>query len=130
MKRVIIAFAVLLAFASFGGGARADNPTARKACTDAMNADPKFAEEIVASTDAAKRDNADVEIAQLHQDAADKVARNEQHVILAYAAMWIAAAVFLGFLWKRQRALKDQIARLSADLEKALAEDQKTAKTS
>jgi hypothetical protein len=44
--------------------------------------------------------------------------------------MWIAAAVFLGFLWKRQRALKDQIARLSADLEKALAEDQKTAKTS
>ena len=127
MKRVILSFAVLLAVA--GGAARADNAAARKACTDAMNADPKFAEEIVAATDAAKRDNADVEIAQLHQEAADKVARNEQHVILAYAAMWIAAAVFLGFLWKRQRALKDQIARLTADLEKALAEDQKSTKT-
>ena len=126
MKRVILAFAMVFAIAaSFGGAARADDVAARKACTDAMNADPKFAEDIVKATDAAKRDNADVEIAQLHTEAADKVARNEQHVILAYAAMWIAAAVFLGFLWKRQRGLKDQIARLSADLEKALAEDKK-----
>lgn len=115
MKRVIVALSLAVAFA-FASAARADNP-ARKACTDAMNADPMFANEII------KVANADTEYQ--HEHAFEMIQRNEQHVVMAYAAMWIAAVGFLLFLWKRQQALKGQIARLSGDLEKALAAEPK-----
>jgi hypothetical protein len=124
MKRAILILGLALV-AGYGGMAHADD-AARKACTDAMNADPTFAEAIVSTMNAevaAKFHNADIEVEKLHQDAAARVATNEKHVILAYAAMWLAAVAFLLFLWRRQQGLKDQIAKLTAELDKALRDE-------
>jgi hypothetical protein len=89
---------------------------ARQACADAMNAYPDFAIDIV--------DKINNQTAQEHIDAADKIARNEKHVILAYGAMWVVAAAFVIFLWTRQRALQEEILRLRNDLA-AAAKDPK-----
>jgi hypothetical protein len=95
--------------------AATDVAALRQTCSDAMNKDPSFAQSIIKV--------ANEETALKHLQAADRIARNEQHVIAAYAAMWIAAVVFLVFLWKRQSGLKAQIARLSADLDAATKDD-------
>lgn len=95
------------------------NAGARKACTDAMNADPTFEKTIVDIADqkaAERRLQADQE---QHQKAASAVEKNEKHVIMAYAAMWIIAAAFVMFLWMRQQALRGEIAQLKADLDAA-----------
>lgn len=101
-----------------------DKPDAAitKTCTDAMNADPAFALKIVAIADEAaakKRLQADLE---QHEIAAAAVAKNQKHVILAYAAMWIIAAAFVMFLWRRQQLLRGEIAQLKADLDAATKE--------
>jgi hypothetical protein len=83
----------------------------RKTCADAMNADPSFAQQIVETI------NADT--ARQHFRAADAIAKNEKHVLLAYGAMWAIAAVFLIFMWRRQQGLKTEIAQLKRDLEAA-----------
>lgn len=83
----------------------------RKICADAMNKNPMFAESIV------KTINEDTYLQ--HARAADAVKKNEKHVVMAYAAMWILAAVFLLFLWRRQQSLKSEIANLKRDLEAA-----------
>jgi hypothetical protein len=99
---------------------------ARKACTDAMNADPQFAAAIVKIADekaavanekAATQRDADTLAA--HEAANAQVQENERHVIYAYAAMWIVAALFVIFLWRRQQALKGEIASLRRDLDAA-----------
>lgn len=94
----------------------------RKTCVDAMNADPTFAAAIVTRADenAAKvRLKADLE---QHEKAAAAIAKNERHVILAYAAMWIVAAGFLIFLWRRQQGLRLEILRLQRELDAALTD--------
>jgi hypothetical protein len=92
-----------------------DATAARKACTDAMNADPAFAKSIIATIDK----QIDQRTIDAHQQAADMVAKNERHVILAYGAMWLIAALFVVFLWRRQQVLKSEIAMLRKDLEAA-----------
>ena len=95
------------------------NAAARKACTDAMNADPTFEKMVVDVADqkaAERRLQADQE---QHQKAASAVEKNEKHVIMAYAAMWIIAAAFVMFLWMRQQALRNEIAQLRSDLDAA-----------
>ena len=87
---------------------------ARKLCTEAMNADPMFANAIIKE--------ANEQTAEKHMHAADAVARNEKHVILAYAAMWVVAALFVIFLWRRQQLLKTEIETLRRDLEAATKE--------
>jgi hypothetical protein len=96
-----------------------DAAALRKACTDAMNADPTFAVKIVeiADKDAAERRLA-LDQAQ-HETAAAAVSKNQRHVILAYAAMWLVAAGFVLFLWRRQQALRGEIAQLKHDLDAA-----------
>jgi len=94
-------------------------PDARKLCADAMNADPGFAAAIVKIADdkaAAKRD---ADTLAAHTDAVTHVQRDERHVIYAYAAMWIVAALFVMFLWRRQQALTAEIAMLRRDLDAA-----------
>lgn len=59
------------------------------------------------------------EVEQQHQQAAAAIAKNEKHVVMAYAALWILAAAFLLFLWRRQQHLKAEIANLKRDLETA-----------
>lgn len=95
-----------------------DSGGARKACVDAMNADPTFAESILATLGKQK----DAEILKVHQDAELHVEKNERHVIYAYAAMWVIAALFVVFLWRRQRVLQFEITQLSKELDAAAKE--------
>jgi hypothetical protein len=92
---------------------------ARKACTEAMNADPKFAAAITKVADERAVEQRDKDTLAAHLDANMHVQKNERHVIYAYAAMWIVAAGFVIFLWRRQQGLKDEIANLRRDLEAA-----------
>jgi len=105
---------------------------ARDACTAAMNQDPTFARDIVnvalnreAITPSALCASADT--MKTHLDAAEHVAKNERHVILAYAAMWVIAAGFLAFLWWRQQKLRAEIAQLRRELDEAAKETAKEA---
>lgn len=122
MKRVIQSLALLFVVA-LAGAARADDAHAadRAACAAAMNADPSFEKEIIKVAN----EKADQEIAAKHLAAADQIATNEKHVILAYAAMWIAAAGFVIFLWRRQQLLKEQLARLERELAAATRDESK-----
>jgi hypothetical protein len=96
----------------------AANADARKACVDAMNADPSFAKSIVATVDK----QIDQRTIDSHNMAAAQIAENERHVIYAYAAMWILAALFVGFLWYRQQMLKAELAALRRELDAATKE--------
>ena len=89
-------------------------PTAeelRKVCADAMNADPTFADKIVTTINE--------QTAKQHRDAGLAIAKNEKHVLMAYMAMWLVAAGFLIFMWRRQQRLQTEIAQLRRDLEAA-----------
>lgn len=88
---------------------------AKQACADAMNASPELAKEISAMLDR----RIDAELQKVHSDAQEAVHKNEQHVIYAYIAMWLVAAGFVAFLWRRQLALRGEIDRLKADLDRA-----------
>jgi hypothetical protein len=91
----------------------------RKTCVDAMNTDPTFAASIVATADQAAQSRRDADTLKAHTDADAQIKENERHVIISYAAMWIIAALFVLFLWRRQQALKTEIANLRRDLEAA-----------
>lgn len=93
----------------------AEAETARKACVEAMNANPEFAKAIVATADK----QIDQKTIDAHVAAANNIAENERHVLLAYAAMWIIAALFVVYLWRRQQALRLEIAQLRKDLDAA-----------
>jgi hypothetical protein len=95
---------------------------ARKACSAAMNADPAFAAEIVKVADERAALKRDADTVAAHVDANHKVQRNERHVIYAYAAMWVIAAAFVIFLWRRQRALESEIVHLRRELDAAAGE--------
>jgi hypothetical protein len=98
---------------------------ARAACTAAMNADPAFAAAIVKVADDKAALARDESVLATHKDAELRVQTNEKHVIYAYAAMWIVAAGFVIFLWRRQEALKSEIAGLRRELD-AAADDSKS----
>lgn len=100
----------------------ADATGARAQCTAAMNADPKFAAEIVKIADDAAALRRDAETVNAHNDANANIQKNERHVIYAYAAMWIIAAGFVIFLWRRQQALQAEIAQLHRDLDAAASD--------
>ena len=91
-----------------------------------MNADPSFRLSIVEIADketATKLHNADVAVDRLHEDAYARIQTNERHVIMAYAAMWIAAVLFVVFLWRRQQGLVRAIDELQRELDAALKGD-------
>ncbi len=96
-----------------------DAAALRKVCVDAMNADEQFAKKIVETADQnAAKERLKLD-AEQHQKAAAAIAKNEKHVIMAYAAMWLVAVAFVIFLWLRQQALRKEIANLKADLDAA-----------
>ena len=123
MMRIVL---ILIALCAPSALAHA-NETARKACTDAMNADPTFADAIVKNAE--DRLHTVVDITQVckdrgtldaHKEAQEEIATNKRHVIMAYAAMWLAAVGFVIFLWRRQQALKLEITQLRRDLDAAV----------
>jgi CcmD family protein len=89
----------------------------RQICADAMNADPSFAQSII--------ETANADTAKQHLEAADRVAKNERHVIIAYGAIWVVTALFVTFMWLRQLALKKEIAQLHTELAHATKDDKK-----
>jgi hypothetical protein len=102
--------------------ATGDAADARAQCTAAMNADPKFAAEIVKIADEKAAIKRDADTLAAHTDAYAHVQKNERHVIYGYAAMWIIAAGFVIFLWRRQQVLQAEIVQLRHDLEAAASD--------
>ena len=142
MKKPNRTWIVVLAIVGAAGGAGAQptgsgsaNPvesmagdagTLRKTCVSAMNQDPSFAESIIKKAEiqlSVKVNSGQVQkdlcTIELHTDAQNQIATNERHVILAYAAMWLVAAGLVLFLWRRQQALKTELAQLRRDLDAA-----------
>jgi hypothetical protein len=117
MKKLILVLIVV-----FGGIARADTAPAatpqEQACYDLANNDKAFADSIMRVVDK----KLDQETLQAHQDAYHHIQKNEAHVIYAYAAMWVIAALLLLFLWRRQQGLRGEIAQLRSDLAAATKE--------
>jgi hypothetical protein len=98
----------------------------RRMCAAAMEADPTFAAKIIRVAEEKLKEKVneeqvtkDVCTAIAHGDAQTRIATNERHVILAYAAMWLVAAGLVLFLWRRQMLLKTELAQLRRDLEAA-----------
>jgi hypothetical protein len=108
---VLIAFLAVVPFAS----ADTTPPELQQQCRNALNTDPVFLKSVT--------DKLDLQIEQktldAHLDAQHHVQKNEAHVIYAYAAMWIIAALFVMYLFMRQQALKAEIVRMRRDLEAA-----------
>lgn len=118
MTKLIVIVLLAVAGAGVASAQTQDAAALRKTCTDAMNADPAFATSIAATVDK----QIDQKTIDAHTQAAAQIAENERHVILAYAAMWILAVLFVVFLWRRQQALKTEIAQLRKDLDAAAKE--------
>jgi hypothetical protein len=108
---------ILAAFLMFVPVAAADTtpPELQQQCRNALNNDPVFLKFI--------SDKLDLQIEQktldAHLDADHHIQKNEAHVIYAYAAMWIVAALFVMYLFMRQQGLKAEILRLRRDLDAA-----------
>lgn len=124
MKKLVLLIVLVVSITAFADEpqAPAAPPSAatdaRAACTKAMNEDPAFAKSIIETVDK----QIDQKTIDAHVDADKHIRKNEKHVILAYAAMWIVAALFLGFLWLRQQSLKTEILSLRKDLDAAAKE--------
>ena len=113
MKKLILVLLV-----AFAGVASADTTPQQQACFDLANKDQAFADALIKVAD--KR--IDAETVQAHQDAFHHIQKNEAHVIYAYAAMWVIAALLLVFLWRRQQGLRGEIAQLKSELAAAAKE--------
>jgi hypothetical protein len=105
--------------------AAGDVAALRETCTKAMNADPGFAKSIVIVAEnqyrKARLEQIDTENCTIavHRAEEKAIAKNERHVILAYAAMWVIAAGFLMMLWRRQQRLVAEIGQLHRELAEA-----------
>jgi len=113
MKKLILV--LLIAFA---GVASADVTPAQQACFDLANNDKAFGDALIKVADK----QIDQQTLQAHEDAFHHIQKNEAHVIYAYAALWVIAAGFVVFLWRRQQALRGEIAQLRSDLAHAAKE--------
>jgi CcmD family protein len=96
---------------------------------DAMNASETFARSVIDTAIKTQRATvqfvcADIDTLKTHQEAVADVEKNKRHVIGAYAAMWVIAALFLLYLLRRQQGLKAEIEQLRRELE-ATAKDGK-----
>jgi hypothetical protein len=113
MKKLILVLLV-----AFAGVASAEPTPQEQACFDLANKDKAFGDALLKVVDA----RIDAEIVQAHKDAYHHIQKNESAVIYAYAALWVIAAGFVVFLWRRQQALRGEIAQLKTDLAAAAKE--------
>lgn len=103
---------------------QADPAVLRQTCDVAIGLDATFAAGL--AEHAADLESANRRLAadtKQHETASEAIAKNERHVIIAYAAMWLVAVGFLLFLRQRQLGLRREIALLRRDLEAALKEN-------
>lgn len=59
---------------------------------------------------------------EIHQQDADLMATNRKHVIMAYAALWVLAVLFIVYMYRRQMRLREEIARLEREIRDAAKE--------
>lgn len=59
----------------------------------------------------------------IHEEQGNLMARNEKHVVMAYAALWILAVVFLTLLFFRQRMLTAEIVALKTELDRVIRDE-------
>ena len=59
---------------------------------------------------------------EVHEEEANLITTNNRHVVIAYAALWMLAVLFIVLLWLRQSALIKEIARLEAEVRRAAEE--------
>jgi cell division protein FtsL len=57
--------------------------------------------------------------AEVHAEDANQMLTNRKHVVMAYAALWILVALFVVFMWLKQKDLKTEIARLEREVRAA-----------
>lgn len=79
----------------------------------AINADQEWTNELRAAVQ--KRMTYDA-----HNAEATLIATNKRHVVMAYAALWLAAIGFLVMQWRKQKVLRDQLEALRRDLDMAV----------
>lgn len=60
----------------------------------------------------------------IHEEQGNLMARDHKHVVMAYAALWILAVVFLVLLFLRQRLLTAEIIQLKSELGRAIRADE------
>lgn len=113
MKKLILVMLV-----AFAGVASADTTPQQQACFDLANNNKAFADALLRVADK----QLDAQIVQAHEDANHHIQKNESSVLYAYAALWVIAAGFVVFLWRRQQALRGEIAQLRSDLAAAAKE--------
>lgn len=56
---------------------------------------------------------------EVHEAEAALIQKNEKHVVMAYAALWVLTVAFLVLLWFRQARLVREIAALEEKVAKA-----------
>ena len=61
----------------------------------------------------------------VHKDESARFTRNNEHVVMAYIAIWVLTAGFVLLTFLRQQKLKADIAHLSAELARATKDDGK-----
>jgi hypothetical protein len=127
MKKLILI--VLVAFTGLAAAQPSPAPApappssdASKACVDALNADPELAKRVVETYNKKLVTDLDQQVIDAHNAANAQIAENQRHVIYAYAAMWILAALFLVYMFLRQQSLKTELAALRRDLDAAAKE--------
>jgi hypothetical protein len=115
MRRILVTFTLFAALA--GGAARAAEPPKpyqspmRAQCEAELGKDKVWQAELRESVRPS-----------VHQEDADTLIRNHQHVVIAYGALWGLTVVFLVLLWLRQRRLVGELDELEQKIKKAAAE--------
>jgi hypothetical protein len=61
----------------------------------------------------------------VHRQESASFTRNNQHVVMAYIAIWVLTAGFILLIFLRQQKLKGDIAFLQAELARAMKDDGK-----
>ncbi len=119
--RTLLAFVASVALVALAGsaGAQPAEPAADGPYTSAMRAQ---CEAELAKDKRWSAELSDSLRPSVHQADTNLMMTNKKHVVMAYAALWVCAVVFVVLLWLRQQKLSAEIARLEADLKKAAAQ--------
>ena len=115
MKTILLTLTFLLALGSIGfaqeQGGEYHSPL-RATWRDEVRKDPGLKADIEGALREA-----------VHERESATFTRNNKHVVIAYAAIWVLTIGFVVLLFLRQGKLKEEIARLHRELGKAIKEE-------
>lgn len=120
-------FLVMLSSAGLAIADEVPVPAAPVAATDASDAyrSPQrvMCEEEMRKDAVWRAELADQLRARIHQEDANLMLANREHVVYAYGALWGITAIFVAFMWVRQQRLNSEIAALRTKVTKAVSDD-------